>query len=120
MATNIVDATPKGNIPSMAMIEPASDHPHFLLCRVNTPPTIGNIAEIIDNTKRMISMVLTRGATKGKSLAGTVPWRNITRLTEVIAMISPIAQKTLIAPVIIFKMPAVVGFQVFIFKTPDF
>ena len=65
-------------------------------------------------------MVLTRGATKGKSVAGTVPWRNITRLTEVIAMISPIAQKKLIAPVIIFRMPAVVGFQVFIFKPPNF
>jgi len=61
-------------------------------------------------------MVLTRGATKGKSLAGMVPWRNITRLTEVIAMISPITLKTLITPVIIFKMPAVIGFQVFIFK----
>jgi hypothetical protein len=55
-------ATPRGNVPGTAMIEPARAHPNFLLCNANTPPIIGNTASIIDNTRRTINIVPTRGA----------------------------------------------------------
>ena len=113
IATNIVDATPKGNISSMAMIEPASAHPHFLLCNANTPPTMGNTASIIDNTTRIISMVVKREATKGKSSAGIMSRKNVQITTVVKTMMNPITPNALIAPVIKFKTPAMVGFQVF-------
>ncbi len=59
----MVDATPKGNTARIAVIEPASDHPHFLLCIANTPPAMGNTVWMIDSIKAPIRMVFTKDAT---------------------------------------------------------
>ncbi len=111
--TNIVDAIPRGNTPSMDMIEPASAQLHFLLCKANTPPIIENTASIIDNTNRTISIVITRGATKWSSSLNATSKRYCQALTAVMAMINAITPDALSAPEVMFRMPAAVGFHVF-------
>ena len=111
--TNIVDAMPKVNTAIIAMMEPVSAQPHLLLCRANTPPAKGNAVSKIDNTRRIISMLLIRGAIKGSSAGGMTSKKSCQVLVAVIAIIRPIALIAPSAPVMTFKIPAVIGFQVF-------
>ena len=114
MATNIVEVIPSRFAgPIMAIMEPARVHPHFLLCNANIPPIIVNTALIIDNTIRTISIVPIRRAINGASAGG----RKLIILMlpiAIVAIVIPTADNALSAQVTMFRIPAVVGIQVFL------
>jgi hypothetical protein len=102
-AVSTVEAIPKGRKAMIAAIEPASDQPQYFRCTPKMPPTRASteIRKMGTPINRIIP-----GTNPGTSAISGVPIKVLTTEKPIMKKKDHSIPKT---PVIIFKIPAVVG-----------